>query len=482
MDHRKLAVPIAAIALAVTLLASPAIAQPPAAPAAGRGAQATPAAAPQPGAAPAAAPSQAPAAGRAGRGAQATPAAAPQPGAAPAAAPSPAPAAGRGGRGAQAPAVVSPEVLSDGRITFRIRAPQAESVQLSASDIPALAGGGRGAAPSGRAPGALTRLEDGIWSVTVGPVDPGAYRYKFAVDGVLVVDPVNPLISESNAYTSSMVVVPGSDFQDAKQVPHGAIAAVTYYSSVLKTFRRMRVYTPPGYELGGQKFPVFYLLHGASDCDESWTSVGRAGFILDNLLAAKKVKPMIIVMPAGHQPGQPGMGGGGGRGAAADPAAVPMFTQEFIADMMPYVESHYRTINDRAHRAIAGLSMGGGQTLDIAFRKLDRFAYIGVFSSGASLAGGGRGAAPAAGAAAQAPRPDFESLHKADLDNAGLKKGTKLVWLSTGVDDSLMSSTKATVDVLKKHGFAPVFKESPGAHTWINWRNYLHEFAPLLFQ
>jgi enterochelin esterase-like enzyme len=461
MNQLRLIAPLAAIALAAPLLGPLAMAQPPAAPAA----------------APAAAPNQAPPAGRGGRGARGAeaPPAPAQPAAAPAAPPAPAPAAGRAGRGAPAAALVSPEVLSDGRITFRIRAAAAESVQLNASDIPALAGGGRGASPAGRAPGALTRIEDGVWTVTVGPVDPGAYRYRFVVDGLQVLDPASSQISESNGNVWSLVVVPGSEFQDTKQVPHGAVAAITYYSTALKTFRRMHVYTPPGYEKGGPQLPVFYLLHGAGDSDEAWSSVGRAGIILDNMLAAKQVKPMIVVMPAGHQPGQNAFGApaGGGRGAA-DANAEPMFTQEFMADIMPYVESHYRTVNDRAHRAIAGLSMGGMQTLDIAFRHLDRFAYIGVFSSGASL-GGGRGAATAAA-------PSYEDQHKANLDNAALKKGTKLVWLSTGVDDSLMSNTKSTVEMLKKHGFAPVFKESPGAHTWINWRNYLREFAPQLFQ
>jgi enterochelin esterase family protein len=168
---------------------------------------------------------------------------------------------------------------------------------------------------------------------------------------------------------------------------------------------------------------------------------------------------------------------------------VNPFTDEFVTDMMPYVEKHYRTINDRQHRAIAGLSMGGSQTLDIAFHHLDKFQQIGVFSSGASLGGGGRrgGAAPGAPApatppAAQPARPDWEATHLADLDNASLKKGTKLVWLSTGVDDNLITNTRATVELLKKHGFEPVLKESPGAHSWFNWRNYLIEFTPQLFQ
>jgi enterochelin esterase family protein len=150
-------------------------------------------------------------------------------------------------------------------------------------------------------------------------------------------------------------------------------------------------------------------------------------------------------------------------------------------DVMPYVERHYRVITDRGHRAIAGLSMGGSQTLDIAFRHLPDFAYIGVFSSGASL-GGARGATPATGAAAPPAPPDWETIHKADLDNARLKKGTRLVWLATGADDRLMPNTKSTVELLKKHGFAPEFKESAGGHTWLNWRDYLIAFAPRLFK
>ena len=163
----------------------------------------------------------------------------------------------------------------------------------------------------------------------------------------------------------------------------------------------------------------------------------------------------------------------------------PPFTAEFVNDVMPYVEKHYRVIADRPHRAIAGLSMGGGQTLDIAFRHLKDFAYVGVFSSGYVL--GGRGGRRGAGGDAAAtntppPLPDWEAVHQADLDNAALKKGTRLIWLSTGSEDGLLPNSKATVEMLKKHGFNPVFQESPGGHTWLNWRNYLNEFATQLFQ
>ena len=376
----------------------------------------------------------------------------------------PPPAAGGGrGRGPQIPPVVSPEVLPDHSVTFRILAPQATTVGLRGGDIPQFAGGGRGTPP----PPALEfkKGENGVWEGTTKPIDPGTYRYTLSVNGVAVIDPRNPLTSESNNNTWSMFTVPGADFMDAKKdIEHGAVARVDYYSNALGKFRRMRVYTPPGYEAGGnQKYPVFYLLHGAGDSDDSWTTVGRANVIFDNLIAAKKAKPMIVVMTAGHTSQQMG-----GRGAAPAAAGTPDdFTRDFVGDVMPYVEKHYRVVNDRAHRAIAGLSMGGSQTLNVAVPHLDKFAHIGVFSSGVLGQGGVE---------------PWEKANMANLDNAALKKGLKTVWFSTGVNDGLITTSKATVELLKKHGFAATFKESPGAHTWINWREYLNEFTPLLFQ
>jgi enterochelin esterase-like enzyme len=374
------------------------------------------------------------------------------------AAPAGAPAAARGPQG---PVVVSPEILSDRRVTFRILAPEAQTVGLRGGDIRLLA-----SAPGGPPnPGpAFTKGENGVWEATIGPIDPGAYRYTFTVDGVAVMDPRNPSVSESNNNAWSLLYIPGAEFMDEKNVPHGAVASVSYYSTALGKFRRMHVYTPPGYEGGGpEKYPVFYLLHGASDCDDSWTSVGRAGFIFDNLISGKKAKPMIVVMPAGHTTRTTPA-----RGAAAAGGQAPRdeFYDDFVTDIQPYVEKNYRTLHDRAHTAIAGLSMGGGQTLHIAFTHLEQFAYVGVFSSGIF----GRGT------------DVWEKNHLADLDDAGLKKGLKLVWFSTGSDDSLLPTSKTTVELLKKHGFDASFQESSGAHTWINWRNYLNEFTPQLFQ
>ena len=409
----------------------------------------------------------------------------------PAVAPAPGTAQAPAGRaGARPPAVVSPEVLSDRRVVFRIYAPSATAVTLNAGDLPPATFALPGTTPVPQTPGSpggavFTKSDSGVWEfTTAAPAPPGAFRYAIQVDGVRTLDPVNTKTSESNTANWSLFFVPGIDLEAIKDVPHGAVAEVFYASAVLNTTRRMHVYTPPGYESGTQKYPVFYLLHGAGDTDDAWPSVGRAGFILDNLIAARQAVPMIVVMPAGHQPAAPGAAAPGAAPAGTPvapsaPPAISPFTREFVTDVMPYVERHYRTLTDRPHRAIAGLSMGGSQTLDIAFRNLARFAYIGVFSSGATL-GGGRGTPP--GSTPAPPPPDWESVHRADLDNASLKKGTRLLWLATGVDDRLIANTRTTVELLKKHGFQPEFKESPGAHTWLVWRDYLREFAPRLFR
>jgi enterochelin esterase-like enzyme len=371
-------------------------------------------------------------------------------------------------RGQGPPPVNSPEVMSDRRVAFRIAAPHAEAVRLNAGDIPGV-GGGK----------ALTKGENGVWEIVLGPLDPGAYRYTFVVDAVSTMDPRNPATSESNGNPWSLVVVPGSEWMDTKDVPHGAVAAVTYHSSVLGRFRRMHIYTPPGYEKGNGKYPVFYLLHGAGDSDDAWTSVGRANFILDNLIAAGKAKPMIVVMPAGHTRsfsfGSPPPGGG-----TRPPSDE--FEREFLADIMPAVEKNYRVLADREHRAIAGLSMGGGQTLNLAIPHQEQFAYVGVFSSGLFGAFPPRRPGDTSPPPATGARLPWEEQHRAELDNAEWKKGLKLVWFSTGKDDFLVQTTRNTVDLLKKHGFTVVYEESGGAHTWLNWRDYLIRFAPQLFQ
>ena len=372
---------------------------------------------------------------------------------------------GRGG--AQPPQVMSPEVSADRRVSFRIYAPQAREIRLTASDIPGLGQNTR-----------LTKTDNGVWELTTPALDAGAYRYNFNVDGVATIDPRNPSISESNTNVWSLVYVPGSDLFDSKAVPHGAVAEVTYKSSALGRDRRMHVYTPPGYQNGRDRYPVFYLLHGAGDNDDSWTTVGRAGFILDNLIAAQQARPMVVVMPAGHA--STSQANVVGRSATDD------FVNDFVKDVMPYVEKNYRVLTDRPNTAIAGLSMGGMQTLEVAIPRLERFAYIGVYSSGligafGNAGGRGRGAAPAP-APAPAGSIEFEKTNAAKLADANLKKGLRLFWFGTGKEDFLLSTTDATVDLFKRQGFSPVYVQSPGGHTWINWRNYLAEFAPQLFK
>jgi enterochelin esterase-like enzyme len=352
---------------------------------------------------------------------------------------------------------VSAEVSGEKKITFRIHAPKAETVTLGGSDIPGVGMGVK-----------MKKGDNGVWEATVGAVPAGAYRYNFNVDGVAVIDPRNPATSEALSNTWSLVYVPGSDISDTKEVPHGAVAQVPYYSQTLKRFRRIHVYTPPGYDKGEGKYPVFYLLHGATDSDASWSTVGRAGFILDNLIAAGKAKPMIVVMPAGHT-------GPFRFGGPLDSFERQMaeFGEDFTKDVRPYVEKNYRVIADQAHRAIAGLSMGGAQTLNVAFAHPEDYAYIGVFSSGIFGIAGGFGA--------QQPNTKWEDDHKKVLDDAELKKGLRLVWIGCGKEDFLIKTSDATVAMLKNHKFDVVSKESAGGHTWINWRDYLHEFAPQLF-
>jgi enterochelin esterase-like enzyme len=366
-------------------------------------------------------------------------------------------------RGAQGTVVVSPEVHADRRVTFRIAAPDAQRVEVrSPGDIPGSIAGGA------LSPFPLTKNSDGVWQVTVGPIPAGAYRYVFSVNGVTVVDSRNAMTSQTKTTVYSLAIVPGSNVFDTRAVPHGAVASVLYQSTSLGGVRRMHVYTPPGYSNSRDRYPVLYLLHGAGDVDESWSTVGRAGVILDNLIADHKARPMLIVMPAGHVNGAGAALGAAVAGGATTPAigsGPDPFLNDFAADLMPYVEKNYRVLTDREHRAIAGLSMGGGQTLNIAMPRLDRFAYIGVFSSGI----------PANVADA------WEHEHQADLDNAAARRGVKLLWFSTGKDDFVMDTTRSSVALLKKHGFSPVFVESEGGHTWMNWRDYLSAFAPQLF-
>jgi enterochelin esterase-like enzyme len=345
--------------------------------------------------------------------------------------------------------ITPPEISVDDKVSFKLFAPEAKSVNIRGEWLNY---------PEAIKGTALQRGEDGLWSTTIA-IKPGVYRYSYVVDGLTLADPRNPSYSQSLNFVQSMVAVPGLAFLDVQNVPHGSVETVWYQSTALGTLRRMHIYLPPGYHKAGTSYPVFYLLHGAGDSDDTWSTVGHAGFILDNLIAEKKAKPMIVVMPAGHVNRNFVWG---------DPKSMAMgeFEKDFTMDVLPLVENQYRTLNDREHRAIAGLSMGGMQTLNISMADPQKFAYIGVFSSGWI-----QGHADAA-----------EKQFSAGLNDASAKKGIRLIWFATGKEDFLMPSTQNTIAVLKKHGFQPEFHESDGGHTWQNWQAYLHEFAPKLFQ
>jgi enterochelin esterase-like enzyme len=349
------------------------------------------------------------------------------------------------------PPLISPDISSDSDTTFRIRAPAANTVSLvSGGDIPGVPFGG-GAA--------FDRKADGVWELTLENLPSGAYRYAFTIDGVRVSDPSNPRVSQSNGNAWSLFYVPGSGYMDTQSVPHGAVAEVHYFSSVLGRHRRMHVYTPPGYEHGAGRYPVFYLLHGAFDSDDSWSSVGRAGFILDNLIAAGEAEPMLVVMPDGHTgPFRPG-----------GPSGLPLdeFAREFAADIRPYIEANFRVLEGRRNTAIAGLSMGGAQTLEIAMRNLRDYGYIGVFSSGVF---------------GVTQDSSWQDAHAPVLGDERLRAGVELMWFSTGRDDFVLETTEATVALLEHSGFDVEYHESAGGHTWINWREYLQAFTPRLFR
>jgi enterochelin esterase family protein len=355
--------------------------------------------------------------------------------------------------------LTSPEVHPDGVVVFRLYAPSAQDVRVQAEGMEATPGiTAEEAAKMGKGY-PMTLGDSGVWFINFGPVQPGVYRYVFLVDGVRVDDPRNPVVSQSLNSAWSMYEVPGASFLEYKRdVPHGDIASVWYDSSPAAGLRRMHVYTPPGYENGNAKYPVLYLLHGALDTDDSWGTVGRAGAILDNLIAVHKAQPMIIVMPAGHMTRDFLRGAAAGASIGHDG-----FIPDVIGSIMPYVESHYRTLNDRDHRAIAGLSMGGMQTLNISLLHSDLFAYAGVFSSGWLVQDRGAFAT------------DLLARYKVS------GKPFKVYWMAVGRLDGVKDSAHMAAERLKNDGIPVVFHDSEGFHAWNNWRDYLATFAQMLF-
>ena len=347
----------------------------------------------------------------------------------------------------------SPKVMDDKRVMLQVYAPKANEVMVS------------GDFASGNKSVALTKNDQGVWSTTIGPLRPDYYTYTLTVDGVRTMDPKNPVIKQGISSLENVMVVPGTEmaFEENRSVPHGEVRDVWYQSSTLGMARRMHVYTPPGYEKGNTKYPVFYLLHGGGDDDSGWNSIGKAGFILDNLIADGKAKPMIVVMPNGSMP-MPAMLGMPNQQAMNQ--MREQFTSELLKDIMPNVEKTYRTQTTPESRAIAGLSMGGFQTLDVILTHPELFNYVGVFSSGFF------------GAAAD----EADTKYAKVLNDPSFNKGKKLFWIGIGKEDFVMDSNKKTLALLDKHNIKYQYKESSGGHTWINWRQYLNEYTPMLFR
>ena len=341
--------------------------------------------------------------------------------------------------------VKSPEIGADRRVTFRLKAPQAQAVVLTGEFL-----------KSGMP---LVKDADGIWSVTVGPIEPEIYHYNFTVDGVRLIDPANPdLKTGSTASTLASVLEVRGDapaFYDAQNVPHGEIHTHWYHSKSLNTERRLTVYTPPRYDRDLQAhYPVVYLFHGANADETAWYRLGRVNFILDNLLASAKSKPFIVVMPFGYgvMPGGP------------QAENTVRFGKDLIEDVIPYIEANYRTFTDRDRRAIVGLSMGGGQALTIGLNHLDLFSYIAGFSSGF-------------GSAANFPKTYASLIGQPENAN----KKIRMLWIGCGTDDAAFATSKEFSEFLTKYKINHTFKETGGAHTWIVWRHYMHEISPLLF-
>jgi enterochelin esterase family protein len=346
--------------------------------------------------------------------------------------------------------LVSPDVHSDSRVTFRLRAPNARDVRVRLETV-----------------GSKTMVKDaqGVWSFTSEPLEPDLYSYSFTVDGVQMTDPSNPLLKYNLLNTESQVHVPGPATLpwEINDVPHGVIHRHLYHSAIVGDTRPFLVYTPAGYDPAAAKtYPVLYLLHGYSDAEDAWVSVGRANIILDNLIAQGKAKPMLIVMPLGY--GNKAVianGWAGLRNTGVWQDSVTKFRDVVLNEIMPQVEKLYRVSTDREDRAIAGLSMGGTQSLFIGLNALDRFAWIGAFSSGGL-------------------DEDFARAYPAV--NESINSRLHLLWIACGREDGLIGLNRKLVEWLQSKGVKLTWVETPGGHSFMLWRRYLADLAPLLFQ
>lgn len=361
---------------------------------------------------------------------------------APILAPPPAIAAPPARRGQATTPVSSPVIQSDRRVTFRLRAPKATEVVVA------------GQWANGRA--VMSKDTNGVWNVTSGPIEPGVYEYSFQVDGLSMIDPANSAIKPMRQPRTSILHLPGRPplLHDFQEVPHGTVHQHTYHSKSLDRQRELAVYTPPGYERQTEaRFPTLYLQHGAGDNEATWVVHGKAHWIIDNLIAQGRAKPMVIVMMDGHT----AMAGGGATGFQNN---TGLFERDLIEDVLPFIETNYRVKTEAVGRGIVGLSMGGGQSLAIGLNHANRFAWVGGFSSAV---------------------PSGESIDSALKDPATNEK-LKLLWIGCGKDDFLLKRNEDFIASLKEKNVRYEWHLSDGGHSWPVWRIYLAELAPKLFR
>lgn len=350
---------------------------------------------------------------------------------------------------AQTPApdgLVSPEVHADRTVTFRVRAPKAAEVSLY-GDWMAVG-----------KPEPMTKDDGGVWSITTAPLEANGHLYWFNLDGVAVADPVNPVIKLRQRTSASLVEVPAAApaAWELRDVPHGTVVTEWQKSAALNRTERIVLYLPPGYEKSSARYPVLYLVHGSGDTPESWTNAGHANWILDNLIADGKAKPMIVVMPAGHA-----VPFGAGRGG---PGNNELFEQYLTKEVIPSVEGKYRVAAGARNRVLAGLSMGGGHTIYTGFSHPDLFSALGIFSPGL-------------------PR-DFDTKFQSVLaDPKALNAKVSTIWIACGDNDTTVQypRIKTWAESLEKNGIHSTFRTYQGAHTWPVWRMSLADFVPLIF-
>ncbi len=367
--------------------------------------------------------------------------------------------------------IVSPEFTADNAIYFRIKAPQAKSVQLSGNWMQMVPNGDQGMT---RKLTDLTQGEDGVWSVKVEGLEPELYGYTFLVDGVSTLDPSNFKIARDGTFrTESLLEVEGgqASLYYPKTGPKGSTHHIWYDSPTLNLTRRMIVYTPPGYEKSTERYPVLYLLHGGGGDEEAWSTLGVAPTILDNLITSGKAESMIVVMTNGN-PTQAAAFTVSPKidvsNSSVGGMANKMFEKSLVNDVIPYVESNFRVKANKENRALTGLSMGGLQTMNTSFDHPELFNYIGVMSMGF----------------ADLSRFGIEVDHskRKEQIQALKKENPALYWIACGEDDFLYESVVTMRKELDSEKFNYVYRESPGGHTWKNWRIYLSEFTPMLFK